>query len=31
MIARLVSFALLRRFLIVVASLMLMGWGAVSF
>src|SRR5271157_5350989 len=31
MIARLVSFALSQRFLIVIASLMLMIWGAVSF
>jgi heavy metal efflux system protein len=31
MIARLVSFALSQRFLIVIASLMLMVWGAVSF
>src|SRR5579859_582893 len=31
MIARLVSFALSQRFLIVVASLMLMTWGALSF
>src|ERR1039457_3318764 len=31
MIARLVSFALAQRFLIVIASLMLMVWGAVSF
>src|ERR1019366_3553371 len=31
MIARLVSFALSQRFLIVIASLMLMAWGAVSF
>src|ERR1039457_2870302 len=31
MIARLVSFALSQRFLIVIASLMLMVWGAISF
>src|SRR5450631_2681324 len=31
MIARLVSFALTQRFLIVIASLMLMVWGAISF
>src|ERR1700689_3912015 len=31
MIPRLVSFALFQRFLIVIASLMLMAWGAVSF
>src|SRR6202140_5025972 len=31
MIARLVSFALSQRFLIVIASLMLIAWGAVSF
>ncbi len=31
MIARLVSFALAQRFLIVIASLMLMVWGAISF
>ncbi len=31
MIAKLVSFALSQRFLIVIASLALMGWGAVSF
>ncbi len=31
MIARLVNFALSQRFLIVIASLMLMAWGAVSF
>ena len=31
MIARLVSFALSQRFLIVIASVMLMIWGAVSF
>jgi len=31
MIARLVSFALSQRFLIVIASLMLMAWGAISF
>ena len=31
MIARIVSFALSQRFLIVMASLMLMVWGAISF
>lgn len=31
MIARLVSFALSQRFLVVIASLMLMAWGAISF
>ena len=31
MIARLVSFALQQRFLIVITSLALMAWGAVSF
>jgi cobalt-zinc-cadmium resistance protein CzcA len=31
MIARIVSFALSQRFLIVVASLMLMTWGVISF
>src|SRR5260370_41612867 len=31
MIARLVSFALSQRFLIVIGSLMLMVWGAISF
>src|ERR1700688_5042099 len=31
MIARIVSFALSQRFLVIVASLLLMVWGAVSF